>query len=80
MKTNEDRCRGYRFCMEACPYKKIYFNRERAVSQKCIFCFPGLEQGGDKSELLDVLIAYKWSDLFGGFDKGPANIEWTDTK
>ena len=23
---NEDRCRGYRFCMEACPYKKIYFN------------------------------------------------------
>ena len=23
---DEDRCRGYRFCMEACPYKKIYFN------------------------------------------------------
>ena len=42
---NEDRCRGYRFCMEACPYKKIYFNKERSVSQKCIFCFPCLEQG-----------------------------------
>ena len=24
--VNEDRCRGYRHCMEACPYKKIYFN------------------------------------------------------
>ncbi len=24
--VDEDRCRGYRFCMEACPYKKIYFN------------------------------------------------------
>ena len=41
---NEDRCRGYRFCMEACPYKKIYFNRERGVSQKCILCFPRVEQ------------------------------------
>jgi ethylbenzene hydroxylase subunit beta/complex iron-sulfur molybdoenzyme family reductase subunit beta len=179
---NEDRCRGYRFCMEACPYKKIYFNKERSVSQKCIFCFPRLEQGvvnacarqcpgrirfvgylddegsavhklvkkwkvavplhaeygtepnvyyvpptnparfdedghldaakpripedylrflfgqagidamttlngelekvrgGNKSELLDVLIAYKWSDMFGGFDKDPANIKWTEVK
>jgi ethylbenzene hydroxylase subunit beta/complex iron-sulfur molybdoenzyme family reductase subunit beta len=42
---NEDRCRGYRFCMEACPYKKIYFNHAKKVSQKCIFCFPRVEQG-----------------------------------
>ncbi len=42
---NEERCRGYRFCMEACPYKKIYFNHAKKVSQKCIFCFPRIEQG-----------------------------------
>lgn len=42
---DEDRCRGYRFCMEACPYKKIYFNYARQVSQHCIFCFPRIEQG-----------------------------------
>ncbi len=42
---NEDRCRGYRFCMEACPYKKIYFNQARKVSQKCIFCFPRVDKG-----------------------------------
>lgn len=42
---NEDKCRGYRFCMEACPYKKIYFNSESSVSQKCIFCLPRLEEG-----------------------------------
>ena len=41
---NEDRCRGYRFCMEACPYKKIYFNHARRVAQKCIFCFPRVDQ------------------------------------
>jgi ethylbenzene hydroxylase subunit beta/complex iron-sulfur molybdoenzyme family reductase subunit beta len=43
--VNEDRCRGYRFCQEACPYKKIYFNHARKVAQKCIFCFPRVEQG-----------------------------------
>ncbi|MDJ0848435.1 MAG: respiratory nitrate reductase subunit beta [Myxococcota bacterium] len=42
---DEDRCRGYRFCAEACPYKKIYFNSAEAVSQKCIFCLPRVEQG-----------------------------------
>jgi ethylbenzene hydroxylase subunit beta/complex iron-sulfur molybdoenzyme family reductase subunit beta len=175
---NEDSCRGYRFCMEACPYKKIYFNRATNIAQKCIFCFPRIEQGvatacsrqcpgrvrflgyrddenapiyklvdkwkvaiplhpeygtepnvfyvpplapaafdengeidesrsripieyleslfgpavndslailkaemeksrnGEKSELIDLLIAYKWKDMFGGFDKDPATIEW----
>ncbi len=175
---NEDRCRGYRFCMEACPYKKIYFNHSEKVSQKCIFCFPRIEQGvanacarqcpgrvrfvgyrddedapiyklvdkwkvaiplhpeygtepnvfyvpplapprygkdgsvepsepripdeylislfgpvvmdalailheemekkraGEPSELMDLLIAYRWREMFGGFDRDPAEIEW----
>lgn len=42
---NEDRCRGYQFCAEACPYKKIYYNAVRDISQKCVFCFPRLEKG-----------------------------------
>lgn len=42
---NEDRCRGHRFCQEACPYKKIYFNEVRGTSQKCIFCFPRVDKG-----------------------------------
>jgi ethylbenzene hydroxylase subunit beta/complex iron-sulfur molybdoenzyme family reductase subunit beta len=42
---DQTRCKGYRFCMEACPYKKIYFNELKAVAQKCIFCFPRIEQG-----------------------------------
>ena len=175
---NEDRCRGYRFCMEACPYKKIYFNHVKKVSQKCIFCYPRLEQGvaqacarqcpgrvrfvgykddqnapiwklvekwkvaiplhpefgtepnvyyippfgparfdangdfdhntpripdeylvslfgekaltaletlkaerakmkkGEKSELMELLIAYRWQEMFGGFDTNPQTIEW----
>ena len=42
---NEDRCRGYQFCAEACPYKKIYYNAVRHISQKCFFCFPRIEKG-----------------------------------
>ncbi len=42
---NEDICMGSRFCMEACPYKKIYFNYERRVAQHCIGCFPRIEVG-----------------------------------
>ncbi|MDE3096260.1 MAG: respiratory nitrate reductase subunit beta, partial [Chloroflexota bacterium] len=41
----EEQCRGLQFCAEACPYKKIYFNYARKVSQHCIMCFPRLEQG-----------------------------------
>lgn len=176
--VNEDRCRGYRHCMEACPYKKIYFNHVTRVAQKCIFCFPRLEQGvapacarqcpgrvrfvgyrddqeapiwklvdkwkvalplhpeygtepnvfyvppfapvsfdaegridaakpripneylislfgervldvletlaeerakkarGEVSELMDLLIAYRWQDMFGGFDRDPQTIKW----
>ncbi|HMV72352.1 MAG TPA: respiratory nitrate reductase subunit beta [Pseudomonadales bacterium] len=178
--VNEDRCRGYRHCMEACPYKKIYFNHATKVSQKCIFCFPRLEQGvapacarqcpgrvrfvgyrddenapiwklvekwkvalplhpefgtepnvfyvppsapasfdaegridtgkpripneylvslfgervldalqtlaeerakaarGERSELMDLLIAYRWQDMFGGFDRDPQTIKWVE--
>jgi ethylbenzene hydroxylase subunit beta/complex iron-sulfur molybdoenzyme family reductase subunit beta len=42
---DEARCKGERRCMQACPYKKIYFNAERGVSQHCIGCFPRLEKG-----------------------------------
>jgi ethylbenzene hydroxylase subunit beta/complex iron-sulfur molybdoenzyme family reductase subunit beta len=42
---DQDRCKGYRFCLESCPYKKIYFNFETLTSMKCIFCYPRVEQG-----------------------------------
>lgn len=43
--VDEERCHGYRFCAEACPYKRIYFNEQRAIAQKCISCYPRLEAG-----------------------------------
>lgn len=43
--VNQDKCHGYRFCVEACPYKKAFFDTERQVTTKCIFCLPRLEEG-----------------------------------
>jgi DMSO reductase family type II enzyme iron-sulfur subunit len=43
--VNQDRCHGYRFCVEACPYKKVFFDPERQVANKCLFCLPRVEQG-----------------------------------
>jgi len=40
---DQERCKGYRFCLEACPYKVIYFNFLTEKSMKCIFCYPRLE-------------------------------------
>lgn len=42
---DEHRCRGWRECVSACPYKKIYFNWQRKRSEKCIFCYPRIENG-----------------------------------
>ena len=33
-------------------------------------------RAGQESELMDLLIAYKWKEMFGGFDRDPATIEW----
>ena len=42
---SQERCHGYRFCVEACPYEKVYWNHVAQVSQKCIFCYPRIDQG-----------------------------------
>jgi DMSO reductase family type II enzyme iron-sulfur subunit len=43
--VDADKCQGFRLCNRACPYDKVYFNHVTRKSQKCIFCFPRLEQG-----------------------------------
>ena len=42
---DQQRCRGYRECVRGCPYKKSYFNPLNRISEKCIGCYPRLEQG-----------------------------------
>lgn len=42
---DQSRCRGYKECVKACPYKKTFFNMVTRTSEKCIGCFPLLEKG-----------------------------------
>ncbi|MBV1871741.1 MAG: nitrate reductase subunit beta [Gammaproteobacteria bacterium] len=42
---DQEKCRGWRMCVSACPYKKIYFNWKSGKSEKCIFCYPRIESG-----------------------------------
>lgn len=43
--VDQDRCRGWRMCISACPYKKVYYNWESGKSEKCIGCYPRIESG-----------------------------------
>jgi nitrate reductase beta subunit len=42
---DQKRCRGWRQCIAACPYKKSFYNWSTGKSEKCILCFPRLETG-----------------------------------
>ncbi len=43
--ADQTRCRSWRKCMTACPYKKVYLNWKTFRSEKCIFCYPRIEAG-----------------------------------
>jgi nitrate reductase / nitrite oxidoreductase, beta subunit len=52
---DQERCRGYRKCVEGCPYKKAMYRPSTRVSEKCIACFPRVEgkdpeSGGEPME------------------------------
>jgi nitrate reductase beta subunit len=42
---NQDKCRGWRMCVSACPYKKTYYSWTTGKSEKCIHCYPRKEAG-----------------------------------
>jgi nitrate reductase / nitrite oxidoreductase, beta subunit len=43
--VDQNRCRGWRFCVSGCPYKKVYFNHSTGKAEKCTLCFPRIEDG-----------------------------------
>ncbi len=38
--VDQKRCRGWRACVAACPYKKMFYNWHTGKSEKCILCYP----------------------------------------
>ena len=65
---DQNRCRGYRECVRACPYKKPMFRAYTGKSEKCISCFPAAE--GDKQTQCVANCKGKIR-LFGFMEKEP---------
>ena len=40
---DQNRCRGYKKCVEQCPFKKPMYRGTTRVSEKCIACYPRIE-------------------------------------
>jgi nitrate reductase beta subunit len=40
---DQERCRGYRKCVEQCPYKKAMYRPTTRVAEKCVACYPRVE-------------------------------------
>jgi len=40
---DQARCRGYKKCVEACPYKKSMYRGTTRTSEKCVACYPRVE-------------------------------------
>jgi len=47
---DQEQCRGYRKCVEACPYKKTMYRGNTRTSEKCIACYPRVEGTDPESE------------------------------
>lgn len=41
---DQRRCRGYRKCMEGCPYKKIMYRPSATKAEMCHGCYPRIEE------------------------------------
>ncbi|MCC7261090.1 MAG: nitrate oxidoreductase subunit beta [Candidatus Latescibacteria bacterium] len=48
--VDQAECRGYRKCVEACPYKKVMYRGNTRISEKCIGCYPRVEGSDPESE------------------------------
>ncbi len=51
---DQERCRGYRKCVAACPYKKTMYRPTTRTSEKCIGCYPRVEGSDPLTEGLPM--------------------------
>ena len=43
--VDSEKCEGAGDCIDACPYKRMFFDKEANKAEKCNFCFPRIEKG-----------------------------------
>jgi Fe-S-cluster-containing dehydrogenase component len=60
------KCTGARQCLDACPYKVIYFNTDLNIAQKCTFCAHLLDDGW-----IDSVFSLPGQNLSADLQKDP---------
>ncbi len=48
--VDQKECRGYRKCVEACPYKKTMYRGNTRITEKCVACYPRVEGSDPESQ------------------------------
>ncbi|MBN1367496.1 MAG: 4Fe-4S binding protein [Dehalococcoidales bacterium] len=61
---NPEKCTGCKNCVDACPFKTIYFNEDLNIAQKCTGCAHLLDQGWKEPRCVDACptLAIKFMD------------------
>lgn len=81
---DQARCRGYRKCVEACPYKKSMYRPSTRTSEKCIACYPRIEGSDPLTEGLPMetrcMSACVGKIRLQGLVQVDANGEWIDDR
>ncbi len=65
---DQERCRGYRKCVRACPYHKPMYNPETGITEKPVGCYPRIENG-DVPRCVSSCIGK--TRLHGNINRGP---------
>jgi nitrate reductase / nitrite oxidoreductase, beta subunit len=65
---DQERCRGYRECVRACPYKKVFFRALTGKSEKCIACYPAVEKGFQTQCVINCIGKIRIMGYIGRYD------------
>ncbi len=66
---DQKRCRGYRECVRACPYKKSFFRSYTGNSEKCISCYPAVEKGEQTQCVINCIGKIRMSGFKNRWDQ-----------
>jgi len=82
---DQKRCRGYRKCVEACPYKKSLYRPTTRVSEKCIACYPRVEgkdpeTGGAPMETRCMAACIGQVRMQGLVKMDPKTADWVEDR
>lgn len=66
---DQKRCRGYRECVRACPYKKSFFRTLTGKSEKCIACYPAVEKGEQTQCVQNCIGKIRLFNYMNSYDK-----------